>query len=394
MEEIKLSSHIITDAVLLPAAFIEQYMPTAPGDYVKVYLYLLRQITSPTAGFSLKYMAKFLNIEENDVMRALSYWEKQSLIQVEVNDFIVTGIHFLAFPTVTKTNIVIQPPAPSAPTSEPPKIMTAAQQTAVSAPAKEENAVPTAKNNRTTALPESKPAKSTSEISYKDIPWDDLSTDDDFQVLIRAAQSYLNTTMKPSDCDRMAYWYILFDRSADIIEYLIEYCVDLGKGNFHYMEKVALNWHEQGLKTLAEVKQYSKNYLPAYRAVANGMGLKERSLNTSESELLKKWVGTYRFPADVIQYACEQTLRAIHTPSFEYADEKLTDWYQNGISTLEQAKASVKQFRSNQAKTNKNSGSKNPQKSTSSNRFLNFEQRDTDYNEYFKDFLEYSENHS
>lgn len=403
MEEIKLSSHITTDAVLLPAIFIDQYMPNATGDQVKVYLYLLRQISSPTPGFSLKSVATALNMEENDVRRALSYWEKQGLLKVEVSDYIVTGIHFLPFQEIASNIIAISKQTIPQVTSLPDAAVsqTHTQEMSSDTLHSEDNnsssvntdiAADTVAPTSPKAQP-SAPAK-TQEISYDTIPWDELNKDADFQMLLRAAQSYLKNTLRPSDCERIAYWYILFESSADIIEYLIEYCVDLGKDNFRYMEKVALNWHEQGLKTLAEVKQYSKGYLPAYRAVAKGMGLKDRNLNSSDSELLKKWVGTYHFSADIIQYACEQTIQAIHSPSLEYADKKLEDWYQKGFTTLEQAKQAEQSFRANQAKTKKNTTAKTAAQPRSKNRFINFEQRDTDYNEYFKDFYEYSSNNS
>lgn len=404
MEEIKLSSHITTDAVLLPAVFIDQYMPNATGDQVKVYLYLLRQISSPTPGFSLKSVATTLSMEENDVRRALSYWEKQGLLKVEVSDYIVTGILFLPFQEIASNIIAISQQAipqvtslSDTASSQPQEISSdkLRSEESNSSPAKADIAADTA-SPVTPVISKSQPSNpaKTQEIAYDTIPWDELNKDADFQMLLRAAQSYLKNTLRPSDCERIAYWYILFESSADIIEYLIEYCVDLGKDNFRYMEKVALNWHEQGLKTLAEVKQYSKGYLPAYRAVAKGMGLKDRNLNSSDSELLKKWVGTYHFSPDIIQYACEQTIQAIHSPSLEYADKKLEDWHQKGFTTLEQAKQAEQSFRANQAKTKKTAAAKTTSQPRSKNRFINFEQRDTDYNEYFKDFYEYSSNNS
>ena len=53
--------------------FIDQYMAAANGEYVKVYLYLLRHQSEPV---SVDAIADALNHTESDVRRALAYWEK------------------------------------------------------------------------------------------------------------------------------------------------------------------------------------------------------------------------------------------------------------------------------------------------------------------------------
>lgn len=37
--------------------------------------------------------------------------------------------------------------------------------------------------------------------------------------------------------------------SAELIEYLIEYCVENGHKSMHYINKVALSWHEENITT-------------------------------------------------------------------------------------------------------------------------------------------------
>ena len=43
--------------------------------------------------------------------------------------------------------------------------------------------------------------------------------------------------------------------SDDLIDYLIQYCVDLGKKDFRYIEKVALNWSEEGITTTKQAER-------------------------------------------------------------------------------------------------------------------------------------------
>lgn len=57
--------------------FIDQYMAAANGEYVKVYLYLLRHQSEPV---SVDAIADALNHTESDVRRALAYWEKAGVL--------------------------------------------------------------------------------------------------------------------------------------------------------------------------------------------------------------------------------------------------------------------------------------------------------------------------
>ena len=59
--------------------FIVEYMPQAPGEFVRVYLYMLFKCHHPSPGDSLEGIARELGLGEEDILRAMSYWERQGL---------------------------------------------------------------------------------------------------------------------------------------------------------------------------------------------------------------------------------------------------------------------------------------------------------------------------
>ena len=62
--------------------FIEHYLPHAPGDYVRVYLYGLTQCYHQNDGeMTLAKMAQILGLEEKEVTGAFQYWERQGLLR-------------------------------------------------------------------------------------------------------------------------------------------------------------------------------------------------------------------------------------------------------------------------------------------------------------------------
>lgn len=62
--------------------FVTEYMPSAPEDYVKVYLLGYSYALSSTADFSLSSLCATLGISEADAKNAFKYWETQGLVIV------------------------------------------------------------------------------------------------------------------------------------------------------------------------------------------------------------------------------------------------------------------------------------------------------------------------
>jgi len=61
--------------------FIEEFMAAAPGDYVKVYLCGLMRCYHPQQGNELTQMARDLMLEDQKVLDAMQYWERQGLVR-------------------------------------------------------------------------------------------------------------------------------------------------------------------------------------------------------------------------------------------------------------------------------------------------------------------------
>ena len=60
---------------MLPNSFVDHYMANANGEFVKVYLFLLRHVEDAASSLSISMIADYLNNTENDVLRAFRYWE-------------------------------------------------------------------------------------------------------------------------------------------------------------------------------------------------------------------------------------------------------------------------------------------------------------------------------
>ena len=75
-----LNNDCLASVTAVPDLFLEQYMPAANGEFVKVYLYLLKLVKDHQQDSTLSSMADFFSCTENDIVRALKYWESEKLI--------------------------------------------------------------------------------------------------------------------------------------------------------------------------------------------------------------------------------------------------------------------------------------------------------------------------
>ena len=58
-------------------------MVQANGEFVKVYLFLLRHLDNAGSSLTVSAVADCLNNTENDILRAFKYWESKGLLQME-----------------------------------------------------------------------------------------------------------------------------------------------------------------------------------------------------------------------------------------------------------------------------------------------------------------------
>ena len=68
--------------------FMDEYMPRANGEFIKIYLHLLRLVNSNNDiadELTTERIADKFNMLESDVIRALNYWAEQNLITLSYN---------------------------------------------------------------------------------------------------------------------------------------------------------------------------------------------------------------------------------------------------------------------------------------------------------------------
>lgn len=387
MSKIQIQNAMLPDTVMVPGAFIKQYMAKASGEFVKIYLYLYYTVTVCMEA-ELSEAADALLCTESDILRALKYWEQQGLLQLQRGrDGSVQGLTFLPVPDDAQTG---SEPAFSykGADSFAQEAASSYESNSADSPTASGSGIPSLEDTASTLDALVRSSRSEQETSAtRQVSSVNLEYDDNFQELCFLAQTYTKKTLSSRDTQRLGYWYQLYNGSYEIIEYLLEYCVELGHANFNYMEKVLLNWHEKGYGTVDEIKEHSKAHNIITYRIMGAFGLKDRNPGTRETEFIQKWYQTYGFSVEMIELACQKTLSAIQKPSFEYTDSILTAWHKNELTTPEQVSAFEQKRRQKEASSAaaRPAQTRTAKKSTG-NKFHNFEQHDTDYSQLLSEY--------
>ena len=349
MKTFTLKNKFQTNATLVANDFIEHYMVQANGEFVKVYLFLLRHLDNAGSSLTVSAVADCLNNTENDILRAFKYWESKGLLQMECDaEGHVCELELIQIPQTQAQIPITAAKKPSAPVVSVKPAAPKAVAASVSRPAAHADA-----------------AKAQKQL----------------KSLLFIAEQYLGKTLTKTDMDAITYFYDHLGMSADLIEYLIEYCVSKGSASRHYMRTVALGWAEAGVSTVLQAKQEANTHNKNFFAVMNTFGIKGRGPAVPEQEIMSRWFNDFQFSPDIVLEACRRTIRQTHQPNFQYADKILEHWHSNKVRSLSDIAALDRRYKSAQEKP-----APKPQKA-SGNRFNNFSQREYDYNQLEKQLL-------
>lgn len=372
MNRINIYRNTHKDQTSVSNYFIDEFMADANDAQLKIYLFLIRMMSAnlPT---SVTDIADKFNYTEKDVLRALMYWESRQLLALEYDAaHNLSGIQVLSLdnpyefqqtaPRITPVLSFIRP---------------ASMQTGFRT-----------LTTNTSAAPISAPVqpKVQDEIQKPEYTMDDLKNfknNEEVQQLLFVTEQYIGKQLTRADMETIFFLYDRLGFSADLIDYLVQHCVERGKKDFRYMEKVALAWADQGITTPKQAQLANKSYDKNVYTIMKSLG-KNSNPAPKEMEYINKWTKDYGFMLDIIQEACDKTVMTTDSHRFAYADGILSKWYQAGVRKKEDiAHADVAFQRSNPPKTTAQ------QRTTSAgaNKFNRFAQNTYDFEQLEQNIL-------
>ena len=395
MSLISLQNSSELEVTILSNRFIDNFMPRANGEFVKVYIYLLRAVSSSPSSFSLEHMADRLFCTERDIFRALKYWEGEKILSLTcTTDRQLSGITLLEpfadaghmESSASSENIFSTAGTSSSPVS-------AQMAAGISQPVALTGSAP--KNVSLSSSNSAVSGGTSSELStsadyIRSLTPDhisELKQNEEVSQLLYIAEQYLAKTLTPTEMQKIFFFYDELHMSADLIEYLVEYCVSRGRKSMRYIETVALAWTRDGVTTVEMARDASSRFSKDYYTILKAMGISGRNPVENEISYIDTWRKTYSFDLELIQEACSRTVLSTGQPSFQYADKILSGWKKKNVHTLEDVRLLDAEHKKRQLEKAVSRKKQPATQSQSNNRFNNFHQRDYDFTEYEKRLL-------
>lgn len=331
------------DATAVSNIFIDEYMKDANDAQLKIYLYLIRMMNA-NLSTSISDIADKFNHTEKDVLRALKYWEKNSLLSLEYDEGRnLVGIHLLDL-NRPKEAAEAKPLVPVV--------------TLVSKPAAE------------AADFYAKPAYTLEQLKA-------FKADEETSQLLFIVEQYIGKTLTPSEIKTIFFISDKLGFSVDLIDHLVQYCLERGKKDFRYIEKVAISWAQEGITTPKQAERQAYKYEKIVYDIMKALGKSSVPTN-KEVDYINRWTKEFGYDMDVISVACERTVLSTDKHRFEYADSILNSWYHANVhhcNDIAKADESFKRTKALQPRT------------STTNKFNQFKQNSYDFDALEKELL-------
>ena len=259
--EIQFQEGIKAEITCVPNAFIDEYLAEASGEYVRVYLYLLRHLRE---NLKIHSIADALNLTDYDIKRAILYWEKRGIFKEGTAKAVEEEIRFEEAARLSE-EVLNRKQANNFT-----KLSFFAEKNQKNLSIPENNSLPTESKlpltENTLPLAEKDSPLSEQNMSYTQrnlLPIEEKKqeiNEEEFEGILYVAQYLLPGGVSRSHIQKFEYMVEYLGMNSELIEFLLDYCASIDKTSPRYIESVALDWHEKRIQTVKQAKSLIEQF--------------------------------------------------------------------------------------------------------------------------------------
>lgn len=138
--------------------------------------------------------------------------------------------------------------------------------------------------------------------------------------------------------------------SGEYILLLFAHAARMDKKSVRYVEKLAISFVDRDITKYSELESELESIElteSAMRRVRNLFGVGNRSFTPKEKAMITDWCVTWSFSSEMIEKAYEITADSTGEASLKYANAVLENWFNEGVTTVEQVNARAEEFEKN-----------------------------------------------
>lgn len=259
--EIQFQEGIKAEITCVPNAFIDEYLAEASGEYVRVYLYLLRHLRE---NLKIHSIADALNLTDYDIKRAIFYWEKRGIFKEGTAKAVEEEIRSEEAARLSE-EVLNRKQANNFT-----KLSFFAEKNQKNLSISEKNSLPTEGKlpltENTLPLAEKNSPLAEQNVSYTQrnlLPIEEKKqeiNEEEFEGILYVAQYLLPGGVSRSHIQKFEYMVEYLGMSSELIEFLLDYCASIDKTSPRYIESVALDWHEKRIQTVKQAKSLIEQF--------------------------------------------------------------------------------------------------------------------------------------
>lgn len=276
--------------------FITDFMPSASGTFVKVYLLalLFSRDENTKYHYDNRTLASMLSLPLQDVHEAWNYWEKLGLVNKHTHEESADyDIEFLSLRALYIENNYVH------------------------------------KNSNTTNV----------KIKSQDVTNSFKSGNALFQKLTKEIEVIIGHPLTYKDYREIGDYYEHYTHNPEIICKAFSYCYkDRGIRSLKLVKSTLVQWLDQGFNSIEAIEswlQSSEERQSLYKEILKMLGIGFRQPNQAEKDFIDKWLDQYHFEKEELMQIVLDLSKKTLNINFNFIDKVLTTQYQSGNLTFD-----------------------------------------------------------
>lgn len=257
----------------LPDVFFAEHLSQMPGDYIKIYLYMLF-LSKYNKDIKLNDLSKKLSLPLKTINDGIKFLEDSSFVTKKTTGYIISDLQEATLHKLYSPNLTMS----------------------------EEKIKENAKNQSR--------SKAIEHINNK----------------------YFQGIMGPSWYNDIDLWFRKYNFDEQVMIALFDYCFNRSALHKNYVQTVAEAWGLSKIQTWNDLDLYyqkQEKLNKIKKTIAKKLG-KYDGLTQYEEAYIEKWVFDFGYELDVIEIALKRTTFKANA-NFEYLNNIITDWHDRNL---------------------------------------------------------------
>lgn len=276
---------LLFSETVVPDIFFAEYLPQLPGDYMKIYFYMVF-LSKYKKDIKINDMSKKLSLPLKKINDGLKFLEENKLILKKTTGYIIIDLQEATLNNLYKPNLT-----------------------------QSKETVEQISKNKSRA-----------------------------KAIEHINNMYFQGIMGPSWYNDIDLWFKKYNFDEQVMIALFDYCYNRSALHKNYVQAVAEAWGANKIQTWNDLDIYDQKQEKLKKiknTIAKKLG-KYNGLTQYEEAYIENWVLDFGYDMNIIEIALKRTTFK-QNPTFEYINNIITDWHERSLKTPDEITAFIEQ---------------------------------------------------